>query len=187
MVLGDNEPLQLAGAGGAGEQRDRTERRRLLKAIVVAGLGMVQVMSYALAGYIGAFQDIDAAKRREERLAQVQVLRDAMDDSDVTASEKYRRIMEAYQNEIELGRTTEGYTGNLPSGQRVNFLRIGRTLLFYQSLDGETTGWYNTDSGQFEELGDAYRLPVSDGLAIARNQTAPDLVRLPVPAPKDAQ
>lgn len=129
----------------------------------------------------------DIPFRREERLAQVEVLRDAMDDADVTASEKYRRIMEAYQNEIELGRTTEGYTSNLPSGQRVNFLRIGRTMLYYQTLDGQTTGWYNTDSGQFEELGDEYRLPVSDGLAIAQNQTAPDLVRLPVPAPKSAQ
>jgi len=48
----------------AGEQRDQTERRRLLKAIAVAGLGMMQVMSYALAGYIGAFQDIDPTSER---------------------------------------------------------------------------------------------------------------------------
>lgn len=48
----------------AGEQRDRAERRQLLKAIVVAGLGMMQVMSYALAGYIGAFQDIDPTSER---------------------------------------------------------------------------------------------------------------------------
>ncbi len=48
----------------AGEQRDRLERRRLLKAIAVAGLGMMQVMSYALAGYIGAFQDIDPTSER---------------------------------------------------------------------------------------------------------------------------
>jgi len=51
-------------APDAGEQRDRGERRRLLKAIVVAGLGMMQVMSYALAGYIGAFQDIDPTSER---------------------------------------------------------------------------------------------------------------------------
>jgi len=48
----------------AGEARDRNERRRLLKAIVVAGLGMMQVMSYALAGYIGAFQGIDPTSER---------------------------------------------------------------------------------------------------------------------------
>jgi Cu2+-exporting ATPase len=48
----------------AGQERDRDERHRLLKALLVAGLGMVQVMSYALAGYIGAFQDIDPTSER---------------------------------------------------------------------------------------------------------------------------
>ncbi|WP_049726620.1 heavy metal translocating P-type ATPase [Wenzhouxiangella marina] len=44
--------------------RDREQRREMLKALVVAGLGMMQVMSYALAGYIGAFQDIDPTSER---------------------------------------------------------------------------------------------------------------------------
>ncbi|MFU8877576.1 MAG: heavy metal translocating P-type ATPase, partial [Wenzhouxiangellaceae bacterium] len=34
--------------------RDRNERRRMLKYLIVAALGMMQVMSYALAKYIGA-------------------------------------------------------------------------------------------------------------------------------------
>lgn len=34
--------------------RDRNERRRMLRYLVVAALGMMQVMSYALANYIGA-------------------------------------------------------------------------------------------------------------------------------------
>jgi copper chaperone CopZ len=38
----------------AGHARNKTERRQMLKYIVVAGLGMMQVMSYALAKYIGA-------------------------------------------------------------------------------------------------------------------------------------
>jgi Cu2+-exporting ATPase len=36
----------------------------MLKALVVAGLGMMQVMSFALAGYIGAIQDIDPTSER---------------------------------------------------------------------------------------------------------------------------
>ncbi|MDT8437711.1 MAG: heavy metal translocating P-type ATPase [Wenzhouxiangellaceae bacterium] len=40
-------------------ERDRGERRRMLKYLVVSALGMMQVMSYALANYIGAFQGID--------------------------------------------------------------------------------------------------------------------------------
>lgn len=125
----------------------------------------------------------DVPFRLDERLSRAQNLINALDMSDVTTSEKFRRILEAYQDEIELGRTTEGYGAALPNGQEVNFLRIGRTLLFYQSLDGTQTGWYNPNTREFEELPDRYRLPVSDGLAIAQNQVAPDLVRLPVPAP----
>ncbi|MGB0514220.1 MAG: DUF3450 domain-containing protein [Wenzhouxiangellaceae bacterium] len=129
----------------------------------------------------------DVPFRLQERLASADTLINALDDSSITTSEKFRRILEAYQTEIELGRTTEGYRDQLPSGQRVDFLRIGRTLLFYQSLDGSETGWWNPNSRQFERLGDQYRLPVSDGLAIAQNQVAPDLVRLPVPAPTEAE
>lgn len=126
----------------------------------------------------------DVPFRLDQRLNRAENLVEALDFADVTASEKYRRILEAYQDEIELGRTTEGYRGQLTNGQTVDFLRIGRTLLFYQSLDGTETGWWNPNSRQFEQLGDGYRLAVSDGLAIAQNQVAPDLVRLPVPAPK---
>jgi hypothetical protein len=129
----------------------------------------------------------DIPFRVDERIANAENLIDALDRADITTSEKYRRILEAYQTEIELGRTTEGYPGQLPNGQRVNFLRVGRTLLFYQTLDGTDTGWWNPNSRQFEQLGDQFRLPVSDGLAIAQNQVAPDLVRLPVPAPTEAR
>ena len=129
----------------------------------------------------------DVPFRVEERMNRSEALIDALDRADVTTSEKFRRILEAYQSEIELGRTTEGYRGQLPDGQRVDFLRIGRTLLFYQSLDGTETGWWNPNTRSFEQLGDQYRLPVSDGLAIAQNQVAPDLVRLPVPAPTEAE
>lgn len=126
----------------------------------------------------------DVPFRVEERLDRAEFLVEALDLADVTTSEKYRRILEAYLDEIELGRTTEAYGASLPGGQEVNFLRIGRTLLFYQSLDGTETGWWNPNSREFEQLADSFRLPVSDGLAIAQNQVAPDLVRLPVPAPE---
>jgi hypothetical protein len=129
----------------------------------------------------------DVPFRVDERMERAQSLIDALDRADVTTSEKFRRILEAYQSEIELGRTTEGYRGQLPDGQRVDFLRIGRTLLFYQSLDETETGWWNPNTRSFEQLADRYRLPVSDGLAIAQNQVAPDLVRLPVPAPTEAE
>jgi len=132
--------------------------------------------------------EADIPFRVEERRARVARLRDMMDQAEVTVSEKYRRVMEAYQSELEFGRTTEAYAGPLPTtGQTVEFLRVGRTLLVYQSSDGTMTGWFNPVSHAYERLSDRFRLEVQDGLAIARNQKAPDLVMLPVPGPEAVQ
>lgn len=137
---------------------------------------------------IDAFEKIvesDVPFRLEERRARVQRLRDMMDQADVTASEKYRRVMEAYQGEIEYGRTTEAYSAPLPTtGQTVDFLRVGRTLLVYQSSDQLTTGWFNPTTREYEELPERFRLEVKKGLSIAKNEKAPDLVVLPVPGPE---
>lgn len=132
--------------------------------------------------------EADMPFRLEERRERVRALRDMMDLADVTTSEKYRRIMEAYQGELEYGRTTEAYSESLPStGQTVEFLRVGRTLLVYQTSDQESTGWFNPTSRTYEELPAKYRLEVKEGLAIARNEKAPSLVILPVPGPEVAQ
>lgn len=131
----------------------------------------------------------DIPFRLEARQARVQRLRAMMGQSEVTASEKYRLVMEAYRGELEFGRTTEAYSGTLPtSGQTVEFLRVGRTLLLYQSSDQSVTGWFNPRSRRYETIeGDRYRLEVKNGLAIARNEKAPDLVILPAPGPEAAQ
>lgn len=126
----------------------------------------------------------DVPFRLEERSDRAERVVDTLDRSDITNSEKFRLIIEAYQAELEYGRTMESYRGALPDGQQVEFLRVGRTLLFWQSLDGNTTGWWNPNSREFEQLDDRYNRSVSDGLAIARNQVAPDLIPLPVPAPE---
>ena len=78
--------------------------------------------------------EADIPFRIDERRARVERLRDMMDQAEVTASEKYRRVMEAYQGELEFGRTTEAYSAKLPgTEQTVDFLRVGRTLLVYQT------------------------------------------------------
>lgn len=132
--------------------------------------------------------EADMPFRLEQRRARVIRLRDMMDHADVTASEKYRQVMEAYQGEMEYGRTTEAYSEALPStGQTVDFLRVGRTLLIYQSSDQVTTGWFNPITRVYEDLPDRYRLQIKEGLAIARNEKTPNLVMLPVPGAEVAK
>ena len=65
----------------------------------------------------------------------------------------------------------------------VDFLRIGRLGLYYQTLDNEETGNWDKGDQQWEELEDEYRRSIRDGLRIARKQSPPTLLRLPVDAP----
>jgi len=160
---------------------------RQLAGLEETNRGIVPLMLEMIAA-LDRIVEADVPFRIAERRARVDRLRGMMDQAGVTASEKYRRVMEAYQGELEFGRTTEAYSDVLPTtGQTVDFLRVGRTLLIYQSSDQSVTGWFNPASRQFEELEtDRFRQQVKDGLAIARNEKAPNLVILPVPGPEDA-
>jgi Cu2+-exporting ATPase len=60
-VLGYRPHLDSPEAGTA---RNLSERRQMLKYILVAGLGTMQVMSFALSKYIGAWQGLDAQTER---------------------------------------------------------------------------------------------------------------------------
>jgi len=170
------------------DQRDEMESvNRQLEGLEATNRGVVPLMLDMIEA-LDRIVEADVPFRLEERRARVERLRAMMDQAEVTASEKYRRVMEAYQGELEFGRTTEAYSDTLPTtGQTVDFLRVGRTLLIYQTSDGSVTGWFNPATRAFEELPDRYRLEVKDGLAIAKNEKAPDLVMLPVPGPEVAQ
>jgi hypothetical protein len=113
-----------------------------------------------------------------------------MGRADVTTSEKFRRIMEAYQIENEYGRTIEAYRASLVAGGRestVDFLRFGRIALLYQTLDGLEAGVWDQTNGRWEPLNSGYRSAIRAGLKIARKQAAPDLIRLPLPAATEAE
>lgn len=126
----------------------------------------------------------------EERSKRLASLRAMMDRADVTTSEKYRRIMEAFQIENEYGRTIEAYRATLQEGdtaRTVDFLRLGRVGLYYQTLDRDEQGVWDITTKQWLQLGDEYRRSIAEGLRIARKQAAPDLLKLPVSAPEKAR
>jgi hypothetical protein len=60
-------------------------------------------------------------------------------------------------------------------------------LLIYQSSVQVTTGWFNPATRTYEDLPNRYRLEVKEGLAIAKNEKAPNLVTLPIPGAEVAQ
>jgi hypothetical protein len=135
------------------------------------------------------FVELDLPFLMDERRKRVAGLEDMMARADVTISEKYRRIVEAYQIEIDYGRTLEAYQGVLGEGdaqRTVQFLRVGRVALLYQTLDGRETGYWDAAQKAWV-VDDDYRHAVKEGFAVALKQGAPDLLTVPVPAPKESR
>ena len=129
------------------------------------------------------FVQLDVPFLPKERAERIASLKSMMDRADVAASEKFRRVMEAYQVEMDYGRTMEAYTGiHEINGQErdVEFLRLGRTALIYQTRDAGTQGVWNKQTRQWEELDSSYRTQVTKALRMAKKQLAPDLLMLPV-------
>lgn len=126
-------------------------------------------------------------EERNERLAK---LKEMILRADVTNAEKFRRILEAYQVENDYGNTIEAYRSDLTLNEvtsSVDFLRLGRVALYYQHFDGSETGYWNKEQKKWQALPDDYRNAIRNGLRVARKETAPNILSLPIPAAEAGQ
>ena len=157
-------------------QEIETTKRQILPLII----RMLEVLE--------EFVDIDMPFLPQERSLRIAELEKLMARPDVLTSEKYRRVTEAYQIELEYGHTIEGYEGEIEIDgaiRTVAFLRYGRLGLYYMTLDGLEIGHWDKTQDRWVKLDDEYRQSLDRAMRIARKQLPPDLTRLPVPAPED--
>ncbi len=135
---------------------------------------------------LNRFIELDLPFQLEERRGRAALLGGLVDAPDISLAEKYRRILEAYRIEAEYGRTVEGYRGPLSiagTERTVEFLRLGRVVFIYRSLDGSEAAVWNPAAAAWTGLSDEYRRALGKAFRVARKQAAPDLLQLPVPAP----
>ncbi len=137
------------------------------------------------------FVALDVPFHTEEREERIQFLRDNVDRSDLSVAEKFRQVLEAYKIENEYGRKIDAYQGSVSIGgvdREVNFFRVGRVALLYQTTDTEISGAWDAETKSFVELDKGeYRNAILKGLRIARKQASIDILKLPIPAPEAAQ
>jgi hypothetical protein len=150
--------------------------------IVPLMLNMIDVLEKFIA--------LDMPFLLEERQARLQIIREMMDRPDVTLPDKYRRIMESYQIEMDYGRTINTSSDTIELDNKkytVDTLRIGRVALLYQTLDGARSGYWDKQEKIWKALPDEYNQSVARGILIARKQSPPDLFKIPVQAPERAK
>jgi hypothetical protein len=134
------------------------------------------------------FVELDVPFNKEERIRRIGFLRANLDRADVSVAEKFRGVLEAYNIELQYGRGMDTYRGNIDLGgsqREVDFLRIGRVALVYQTIDGDISGVYDKTTRAWVDLppGD-YDGAIRKGIRIAKKQATIELLNMPIPAPE---
>ncbi len=133
---------------------------------------------------LARFVAADLPFLQREREARLSDLRATLDDPEQPMAEKYRRVMEAYQVELDYGRTIEAYRDRIEIGgaeQVVEMLRVGRVALLYATVDERAAGIWDPASATYRPLDAAFVEPVRRGLQVARKELPPEMLRIPIP------
>lgn len=129
------------------------------------------------------FVALDLPFHQEERLARVMKVKQQLSSTSIPLQDQYRALLEAFQQELEFGRGIEAWRGELKLGEEnltVEYLRLGRTAFYFQSMDGARSGYWDRAYKQWVEVPREYSEDIKHGLRIARNQQAPQLLALPM-------
>jgi len=129
------------------------------------------------------FIQLDIPFLMDERTDRLNNLKVTMDRGDVSTSEKFRLIIEAYKTELEYGRTIEAYRDNIIIDDvetSADFLRVGRIALTYLTVDGSKGGYWDTNSQTWEKASSSIKRSTEDALKVASKQAPPALIKIPV-------
>ncbi|MGF1793815.1 DUF3450 domain-containing protein [Photobacterium profundum] len=126
----------------------------------------------------------DKPIKHQQRLARIAKLELMMGKADISDAEKYRRILETYQIEMDYGTKLGVYQGQIALSDQqsieADLLHLGRVSLVARSLDGTHYWAWNEQQRQWQELSNSDSSSIDKAFAIASKQTSPSLITLPV-------
>ena len=166
----------------AGKKADIERQMVELQEVERDVLPLMQEMIDTLADFVG----LDLPFKADERVERIEKLRETLKDPEQAVASKYRKILEAWQKELDYGNAIGAWRQDLLLGvesRTVDFLHVGRVAMFYQTLDGKESGMWNHKTKRWEIVSAGYSPAIRRGIRMAREQAAPDLLDLPVPAP----
>jgi hypothetical protein len=144
--------------------------------------GVVPLM-YKMIDTLEQFVELDIPINLEKRKERIARLREVMKDPNVTTSEQFRLVLEAYEIESDYGTIFDAYQGELKLADRTitaDFVHMGRIAFLAESLDLKHAWVWNNETRAWEELGEEYIKPITDAVRMARKQLPMDLVKLPI-------
>lgn len=170
------------------EERKRTDLESQLDRIRATGTDLLPLMKRMVADLDG-FVAHDLPFLQAQRRQRVQDLAALLGDPQRGNAEKFRRVMEAYRTEVDYGHSlgTEETEAECDGPREsVTLVRVGRVALYCLSADSQRAGAW--DGQRWQPLKDSDDIEgVRKARAVAKGEAAPELLELPVRAPRVLQ
>jgi len=128
------------------------------------------------------FVNADLPFKTTERQARLEALDAVMTKADVTPAEQYRVIMEAYQAEMEYGRTISTWQEEISvdgNPTTVDMFLYGRVALVYLAPNGKAAR-YNRVTNEWEELPGKYSADISKAIRVAQAKAQQTVLFAPI-------
>ncbi|MBO9480286.1 DUF3450 family protein [Salinisphaera sp. G21_0] len=165
------------------QQREMAEINASIERAVDIERQVIPLIDRMITG-LEQFIRLDVPFLQLERRQRLDNLKSMLNDPDVATADKLANVFAAYREENKYGRTIEAYRGEMVLDNQtlpVEFLRIGRVALLYQTPAKDRMGAWNPGLRQWVSLNPSeYRRQMHKGIQIARKQIAPDLLEVPV-------
>lgn len=140
-------------------------------------------LMYKMIDMLEEFVQADIPLKRDSRLARVERLRATMINPNISTSEKYRQVLEAYEIEKGYGSAVEAWEETAELGGKeitADFVHVGRIALIAQSKDLKNAWVWDNNTRQWSKLGDEYLKDVTLTIRMARKQAPYELIKLPI-------
>lgn len=140
-------------------------------------------LMYRMIDMLEKFVEADIPIKLDLRKERVERLRGLMTNPNVSTSEKYRQVLEAYEIEKDYGSAMEAWQDTQTfDGQEItaDFVHVGRIALVAQSKDLKNAWVWNNTTRAWEKVGDEYLKDITKTIRMARKQAPLDLIKLPI-------
>ncbi|NLS12072.1 DUF3450 domain-containing protein [Vibrio sp. SM6] len=144
--------------------------------------GVVPLM-YQMLAELKVSIEQDRPIKIDSRLQRLDKLQAMMHRADVADAEKFRRILEAYQIEMDYGTKLGVYQGQVALDDKTieaDLFYLGRIAFVARSLSGEQFWHWQADKKRWVALDSSFKPQLDQAFAVAAQQVAPSLLELPL-------
>lgn len=165
------------------QQQEMTSIHQQIGNIKETRQGVIPLM-YGMIEGLAAIVAKDIPIKQQHRLTRVTTLDTMMAQANISDAEKFRRILEAYQIEMDYGTKLGTYQDKITLANsktiEVELLYVGRMVLVARNVDGSRYWLWSRDTQQWQIVKSNDAVNINAAYAMANNQISPSLLRLPL-------